>query len=100
MGNNAGINDFLDLGISPRRDVGQGPRGLLLDVGFFVAQQRHEHLQGFSVEDSLSLLVRPGHDVSDGTQRRSLGKRRGKAVSVNDDAVEQTTQSGHRHCDN
>lgn len=96
MGNNAGINDFLDLGISPRRDVGQGPRGLLLDVGFFVAQQRHEHLQGVRVEDSLSLLVRPGHNVSDGTQRRSLGKE----VSVNDDAVEQTTQSGHRHYDN
>lgn len=96
MGNNARINDFLDLGISPRRDVGQGPRGLLLDVGFFVAQQRHEHLQGVRVEDSLSLLVRPGHNVSDGTQRRSLGKE----VSVNDDAVEQTTQSGHRHYDN
>lgn len=38
VGNEACVDDFLDLGVLPRRDVGQSPGCLLLDVGLFVAQ--------------------------------------------------------------
>lgn len=38
MWKEASVDDFLNLGVFPRRDVGQSPGGLLLNVGLVVAQ--------------------------------------------------------------
>lgn len=41
--NKARVDDLLDLGVPSCSDVGQSPRCLFLDVGFFVTQQSGEH---------------------------------------------------------
>lgn len=63
----AGLDHLLDLGVFARRDVGQCPGRLLLDVGLFVAQQAMEHLQSAGTEHALGLLIRSCHDVPHGT---------------------------------
>lgn len=70
--NKACVDDLLDLGVLPCCDVGQSPCCLLLNIGFFVAQQLRKHGQSLSIQHSLSLLISTGHYVSNGTQCRGL----------------------------
>lgn len=70
--NKACVDNLLDLRVLPCSDVGQSPGRLLLDVGFFVAQQLGEHVQGPGIQHCLSLLICTSHNVADGTQRRGL----------------------------
>lgn len=72
VGNYSCIDDFLDLGVSACSDVGQSPSCLLLNIGFFVAQQTGEHGQNAGIQYGLSLLICPGDDVADGAQCRGL----------------------------
>lgn len=74
--NKACVDDLLDLGVLPCCDVGQSPCCLLLNIGFFVAQQLGKHGQGPRIQHSLSLLISTGHYVSNGTQCRGLKKGR------------------------
>lgn len=73
--NKARVDDLLNLGVLPCCDVGQSPGCLLLHVGFFVAQQLGEHIQGASIQHGLSLLICTCHNVADSTQGRGLEKR-------------------------
>ncbi len=59
-------------------DVRDGPRYLLLDVGFGMAEERGEKIQGLIVQDHLSLMVTAGDNVANSTQSWSLGGRGGR----------------------
>lgn len=78
--NKACVDDLLDLGVLPCCDVGQSPGRLLLNVGFFVAQQLGEHVQGPGIQHGLSLLICTCHNVAEGTQRRGLKKGRERSI--------------------
>lgn len=72
VGNEACIDDFLDLGVPSCGDVGQSPGCLLLNVGFVVAKQLGEHGQSPRIKYCLSLLICTSYNVADGTQRGRL----------------------------
>lgn len=82
-GNQACIDNFLDLAVLASSDVGHSPGRFFLDVGFVVAKQAGHHRQGTRIQHALGLLVRPGHDVTQRPQGWRLGGE-GERVSYLD----------------
>jgi hypothetical protein len=71
-GNDASVNDSLDLARVTSGNVGDGPAGLLTDAILGGAQEREQGGERATVDDDLGLDVVTGDNVTHGTESRSL----------------------------
>jgi hypothetical protein len=65
LGDEAGIDDSLDLVSRPACDVGHSPRSLLSNALLGVIEQLKKHMQHVQFEDSLRLCIVASDKVAD-----------------------------------